>query len=420
LIDDIVGDFRFDSTSELRTFDTLLTGEFGEAGGGPIGVALGLQIRDAEISYDYDPNSNADNFLFFNGTPDFAGSRDVTALFIELGLPLSDTLDMQLAARHEDYGGGLDSSDPKLSLLWRPIDSVSLRASIGSSFRAPSIFQEFGVQTSLAQLIDPMVGIPQFFPVRTDAEIGAPRLKPEEADALNLGVSWSVSERLEFAIDYWHFDYSQVIIQQNPQALLNAAAGGNAEAQAQVIRDPTSGLLLRIDSFYANASSLETDGFDLLLNYELPLAGGSILSFGADATLMTSYDLVDPQAGAIDGLGRRNFTNFATSAPELRTTLFAGWQRDSHGLNVYLRHIDAYRDDQAPAGSAQADIDSFLSADAQYSFVWDRPDHSLSFAVGAINLLDEDPPRVATNGGYDSKVHDPRGRLLYARAAVSF
>jgi outer membrane receptor protein involved in Fe transport len=89
-------------------------------------------------------------------------------------------------------------------------------------------------------------------------------------------------------------------------------------------------------------------------------------------------------------------------------------------LNVYLRHIDAYRDDQAPAGSAQADIDSFLSADAQYSFVWDRPDHSLSFAVGAINLLDEDPPRVATNGGYDSKVHDPRGRLLYARAAVSF
>ena len=40
--------------------------------------------------------------------------------------------------------------------------------------------------------------------------------------------------------------------------------------------------------------------------------------------------------------------------------------------------------------------------------------------VGATNLFDKAPPRVATNGGYDSKVHDPRGRLLYARALYSF
>jgi outer membrane receptor protein involved in Fe transport len=41
-------------------------------------------------------------------------------------------------------------------------------------------------------------------------------------------------------------------------------------------------------------------------------------------------------------------------------------------------------------------------------------------SFGAINLLDEDPPYVSTNGGYDSKVHDPRGRLLYARATFEF
>jgi hypothetical protein len=39
---------------------------------------------------------------------------------------------------------------------------------------------------------------------------------------------------------------------------------------------------------------------------------------------------------------------------------------------------------------------------------------------GAVNLTDEDPPRVRTSGGYDSKVHDPRGRMLYAKALFRF
>ena len=34
---------------------------------------------------------------------------------------------------------------------------------------------------------------------------------------------------------------------------------------------------------------------------------------------------------------------------------------------------------------------------------------------GADNLLDEDPPRVRTSGGYDSKVHDPRGHAQRQR-----
>ena len=30
------------------------------------------------------------------------------------------------------------------------------------------------------------------------------------------------------------------------------------------------------------------------------------------------------------------------------------------------------------------------------------------------------PPRVQTSGGYDSKVHDPRGRMVYAKALFRF
>ena len=166
LLDDLVGRLSFDAEADLLTIDGVVTGEFGEIGGGTVGAAFGFQLRDEELSYDYNDQANADNFLFLFGNPDFGDSRDVTALFAELALPFSDTVDVQLAARYEDYGEGVDSTDPKLSILWRPTDDFSLRGSIGTSFRAPSLYQVYGTQTSLAQLTDPNVGTPQFFPVR--------------------------------------------------------------------------------------------------------------------------------------------------------------------------------------------------------------------------------------------------------------
>lgn len=409
LLDDIIGLLTADATSELTTFDGYITGEFGELAGAPIGFATGFQYRDQALIYDYDDESNRDNFLFLTGNPDFSGDRDVTAFFAELAVPLGDTLDVQIAGRFEDYGDSVDSFDPKLSLLWRPTDRFALRASAGTSFRAPSLFQVFGTQTSLAQLVDPLgSGSAQFFPVRTGPSPGNV-LTPEEADVLNLGISFSPTDNLEFGLDYWSFDYSDVIIQQNPQAILNAAAAGDPQAISQVVRQ--AGLIVRVDSFYANASSLETDGFDFTAAYDLATDGAGDFRIGVEGTYVTSYDLQDPQAGSIDGAGQRNFTNFGTSVPELRANGFINWQVGRHRTNVFLRHISSYDDDQ----NGFQEIDSYFTVDANYSIAFDDFWNAV-ITVGAINLLDEDPPQVQTNGGYDSKVHDPRGRLWYIRA----
>ena len=187
------------------------------------------------------------------------------------------------------------------------------------------------------------------------------------------------------------------------------------------MRDATGGLV-RVNSFYDNASSLKTDGFDLSAAYALNVPAGS-LRVGTQATLVNSYELVDPQAGAIDGAGRRNFVNFATSAPEVRANLFLNWTRDIHGVNVYVNFIDSYLDDQGGPDALKS-IDSHNTVDAQYNVAVESlagiTVAGLTLSLGAFNLFDEDPPKVDTNGGYDSKVHDPRGRLVYAKAAVSF
>ncbi|HEU4616606.1 MAG TPA: TonB-dependent receptor, partial [Gammaproteobacteria bacterium] len=342
----------------------------------------------------------------------------IGAVFAELALPLSDTLTLQVAARHEDYGD-IDSTDPKVTMLWRPSDTLSVRASVGTAFRAPSLFQSFGTQTTLTELIDPLIGTPQFFPVRTEPNPSGEPLQPEEADVGNLGVTWSPLDALELSLDYWSFDYTNVIIEQSAQAILNAAAAGDPAAASQVVRDPASGLLLRVISFYDNASSLDTDGFDFRIAYDLPTAGASTYTFGAEGTYVSSYDIVDPQAGAIDGAGKRNYTNFATSAPQWRANAFLNWRLDNHLVDVFVRYIDSYLDDQVAAGEPFRKIGSWTTTDLRYGYRF-RDGQGPTLSIGAINVFDEDPPHVHTNGGYDSKVHDPRGRAVYARASFDF
>jgi iron complex outermembrane receptor protein len=421
-LDYLIGYESFDARSELTSLEGFASRELGEMGGGFAALAFGAQYRGDELSYDYDADANRDNYLFLVGNPDFADDRDVKAAFVELALPFSETINLQLAGRYETYGNGVDSTDPKATLLWRPTLDLSLRASVGTSFRAPSLFQAFGTQTTLAELVDPDVGTPQFFPVRTQPNPSGAALAPEEADVFNVGVSYSPGENWELGLDYWRYDYTNVIIEQNAQAILNAASLGDAQAQAQVVRDPASGLLVRVDSFYANASALETDGVDLSVARSLDLAAGGSLRVGAEATFIANYDLIDPQAGAIEGAGRRNFANFGTSTPEWRANLYVRWQRERHAFNAFVRYIDSYTDDEVDLGQGAAffrDVDSQVTVDAQYTVRFDAQ-RAPTLTFGAINLLDEDPPRVRTSGGYDSKVHDPRGRMFYARALFRF
>src|SRR5690606_3921835 len=218
LMEHLLGFMRIDARSELLTIDGYASREIGELAGGPVAIVVGAQHRTEAIEYADDPDANAHNLILLVGNPDFSNDRDVNAVFAELALPLAATLNLQVAVRHEDYGG-IGSTDPKVTALWQPSDRLALRGSIGTSFRAPSLFQSFGTQTTLAELIDPTVGTPQFFPVRSQPNPSGAPLQPEEADVLNFGVTWTVTDALELDVDWWSFDYTDVIIEQNAQAI---------------------------------------------------------------------------------------------------------------------------------------------------------------------------------------------------------
>ncbi|GAC13100.1 TonB-dependent receptor plug domain-containing protein [Aliiglaciecola lipolytica] len=430
VVDSFTGEEVIDSRADLEVFEGFVSFEAFEMGGGAASVALGAQYREEKLSQDYDSLANQDSFTFVIGNPDFEGSLDVWAAFGELALPVTEKLDVQIAVRYEDYGGAIgDTIDPKLAFSYRATDNFSLRGSISTSFRAPTVFLRNGGATSLQQLIDPVQGAQAFVAVRAE---GNEDLTPEESTAYNVGFSFEPVDDLSIELDYWNFEFKNLIIQENAQAILNT----DPTNPDRVIRagDPLTGPVLQINSTYVNASSLETAGLDFVSSYKIETDGAGTFTPSINATYITKYDLADPQAGNVDGAGRRNFTNIGVSSPELRMNVGLNWNTGVHAANVFVRYISSYDDDQNCSDGTLAtggvcatnsfyEIDSHVTIDAQYNLDLGallESDMSYVLSIGGINITDEEPPQLFTNSGFDSKVHDPRGRQIYARLAVEF
>ena len=57
--------------------------------------------------------------------------RTIRAAYAELSLPVVDSLEMQLAARHEKYDDFGGTTNPKIAFRWAPVEQLALRASWG-------------------------------------------------------------------------------------------------------------------------------------------------------------------------------------------------------------------------------------------------------------------------------------------------
>ena len=117
---------------------------------GPVAGVIGAEWR-RKISDDRDPRLDTIVLLFLevhyvgdvaNSSPtgDSSGSRIVES-FMELQVPLLDNLDIQLAARHEQYSDIADGEVTvgKAAFGYRPVEPLLIRGSWSETFRAPNL-----------------------------------------------------------------------------------------------------------------------------------------------------------------------------------------------------------------------------------------------------------------------------------------
>ena len=127
-----------------------------------------------------DPDTGATvpvDLIFLGGGLPVNRSKDSFALFAEANVPVSNSLEANLAARFEELE--TDSSiDSKLGIKWNLTEAITLRASGSTTFREPSLIQTYNQETSLQGLVDPLTGSSSALFVQVNST-GNTDLKPE-------------------------------------------------------------------------------------------------------------------------------------------------------------------------------------------------------------------------------------------------
>ncbi len=404
VIDDFWVRFKHQITAELHTVDGTFSGDLTQTEHGYIKSALGFQYRQETNEQIADENSQALNYAFVSGTQSSKGDREVVAAFAEFSIPYRDNINLQLAARTEHYGGETGTTfDPKIGLAWQATNNIQLRGTLSTAFRAPSLQQKSNSTVAVEQIGS------DFVPVITQAN---PNLKPEEATIANLGISFSTDNRFSGSVDYWSYDYSDIIIQESAEAIF-----ANNPTDTRISYDTNTSKVTRVNVQFVNASSIKTNGLDLNFNFNLDSEFGIFL-FDSQTSWIRTFDLMESKnATTIDAVGNRNGLNIARSLPTWRSSLSINWLMNQHSTTLITRYVDQYKDD----ANSNATIEQNITYDVQYGYqlpYLDRLESSVS--LGMLNILDTDPPEVATILGYDTKIHDPRGRIIYARLTVRY
>jgi iron complex outermembrane receptor protein len=449
LYEHLLGRVVAQTVYEQEVFDAVVAGSILDE---QIGLAFGMQHRTDYGRVYYDSTMNSGNLDFVYGATDWDGKLSTTALFTEIAVPVGEDIDVNVAIRYEKFEEiDADTTDPKITVLWRATDTITARASGGSSYRVGSLNQLFGKVTTVHNMTD-YEGTSVFKPSVTD---GNPNLKPESADMWNVGFSWipeGILEGFQLDADYYDYEYEDILSREsyltivaNDNAALNASALTVVDAIAagvgnrdQVLRTGT-GKILRVLPNFVNQNSAETSGMDLQASYSFDNKYGAFR-----ATLAGAYVSEFLVAGQKDAVGMYNVKNPVMprrALPEWKINGSLNWSYENHRAYAVVRYIDGYEATlseepatafwkntvalslgaEASARYYDADIPSWTTVDANYTYSLPEmgPVSSSSITIGAKNLFDRDAPWVPNNTTYDPVTHDFRGRVWYMRMSAS-
>jgi iron complex outermembrane recepter protein len=388
----------------------VINGELFDLPAGSLGIAFGAQRREDKTDVRFDDFIQSGRAAFAGRSFSGTGDRTVTGVFVELGVPVLSSLDVQLAARYEDYGE-FTTADPKIGINWRATDNFSLRASGSTAFRAPALSQSASTATTsgTGQTRDPLDPT-DTGTFRVINRVNNPDLRPEESRNFNVGVTWEAIERLSLSADYWSFKFQdQIAAESADQVLLRDPNG------PQAIRDQL-GRLLAVNVGYFNSGETQTSGVDLKLAYDFELFGMQHWSIRNNLTWIDRYEVqIGPGQPVVDGVGRRNSNNPGYPTPQWRDNLTVAWEYDRSSASVTMRYTDSVLDDVfLPIAAVPVnEIGSWTVFDVQLQQRFGAGDKT-KLTIGAINAFDRAPPS-ATFTGYLSGLADALGRQAYIR-----
>ncbi|MFL2722766.1 MAG: TonB-dependent receptor plug domain-containing protein [Gammaproteobacteria bacterium] len=365
------------------------------------------EISRAEFNDNGQLLKTADLF-FLGGGKNVSKSRNNKAIFVELFSKINSQLNIRTSARYEDYGND-QSLDPKVTLNYQPNEKLLLRGSISSSFVMPSMAQMFSSEINLGSVRD----VDDSSPFVRQALIGNESLKAAEAESINIGLTYEI-KAWRVLIDYWKMDFEDRIEIESAQAIIN-----QNPLSSRITRNE-NGDLVGVTSSYFNEESTEINGFDFSIKSTKDLGKFGEIYYSIDTSILKNF--LTPNSDKtklINRVGKFNYDNHTFSLPEKKINTFLSWKFSEMSFNLNTRYIDGYINEREIKPVAvnlgyTNKIKSSFMVDISATRNIKLKTGKLNIKLSVINLFDKSAPRLydAPDFSFDTRVHDPRGRIF--------
>ncbi len=469
-----------DAIGEVHTGNTvydqfsltaIVSGDLFQMPAGTLGAAFGVEYRTFSIDDQPSEFSTGGDLWGQSSALVTKGTNDVVEAFVEADIPLLagipgiEELTLNISARAFDYKEGGSDTVWKAGLRWNLTPTFMLRTTVGTSYRAPALFELFlGDETSFVGQtgIDPCInwadstnelirtncaaeGIPDDYTgLGSSATVisggGAGHLDPETSDAFTVGLVWTPEfSDLSIAVDYIDIEVNNQISQlgsgaivsgcYNAQNFPNAFCDLFTRAPGDATQFPHN--ILEVNDAFINVNEQRYKGIDLNLVW------GHDLSFGQlEVALQSTWNLENVQRlfdpGLVEGFETTDYVGTVGSPDNVtnfRTTL--NWQ--DWRFNYYLQYVSETDDSQFVDEEttyfgfdpAFADITMDQVFYHNISTIYQRDNWDL--LVGINNLFDTSPDTVSDafrsrrgNVPISATQYDLLGRRYFVRLNYRF
>jgi outer membrane receptor protein involved in Fe transport len=418
---------------------------------GAVGFAAVAEYGNQYYGLKPDPLSLDGSYYGLHNTG-AVGSRDHSGLGAEFSVPVLSTLTLSAAGRYDRYEYGTTTAGKftySLGVEFRPFDTLLLRGSYGTGFRAPDLSYVYaglsgsssgGTDYYLCRRDEPDTA-PDFADDCSNGDIGfngrshgSTALKNETSKSLTYGFVYSPIKNLDVTLDYYNirlkneveYQSSDTVLREEADCRLGQTSNGTPvdinsglcqQVISQVVRNAasapsnpegiTSVLVLPI-----NAADDRTSGLDLDVHYLLETDRLGSFGFNFGYTYVINHEVRlfagDP---IVDEL--RDLYDYVI--PRDKANASVAWTFDKFTTTVYGARI---------GGLPNYDGDKRLGPTFVYNAsVNYRFSNRLALSLIVDNLFDRKPARDSTWTSYpyySRSWFSPIGRAWFAEVNYRF
>ncbi|MEZ8184398.1 MULTISPECIES: TonB-dependent receptor [Shewanella] len=362
------------------------------------GYQIDAGQEESYIKGDYQGKSGgSQGFGGFTKESEVDEDRTNLGLYIELENQLTEDFYWAAAVRYEDYSDFGSNTSWKLSGRYELTDSLALRLTTDTGFRAPSVQQLYFTNVSTFFDPDPVTGefIPresgtfnQLSPIRS--ELGIPDLKAEQSHSYSAGIVYTGNNGFAVTLDAYEINVDDRII-------LSGAIDKESSPAIAAILEGTNADSAR---FFMNAVDTKTQGVDLVITQGIDLG-----EFGdLKANLAYSYKETEIESislpSILNGLEDELFDNIEVvrmteANPKNTANIGFTHQYDDFTTNLRFSYFGNYT---VGYSSSEVEYGSRWTTDLSTRY---RATDNLAVTLGVQNLFDTYPEKRPEDNNFN-------------------